>query len=73
MAADPNANRNRLWLLIGAVAVIAILGLVIGFAVVNQNRTPGSGTAAAGSGSEPGSADPALLTVELMTSPDQAA
>lgn len=81
--ADPTANRRRLLMMIGAVAVVAILGLVAGYAIIRTvsqpvaapapSSSPGGdpGASASTLESEPGST--ALLTDALMLSAQQAA
>jgi hypothetical protein len=79
---DPSADRRRLLLMIGAVAVVAILGLVGGYAII---KTTGQPIAAPGSSASPGPTDPgatpsgetsdpgtALITDDLMLSAAQA-
>ena len=80
---DPKADRRRLLLLVGAVAVVAILGLVAGYAIITTTRqpiaAPGPSTTAGPTdpGASPGTdpSDPAgtaLITDALMLSPSQA-
>ena len=78
---DPRADRRRLLLMIGAVAVIAILGLVAGYAIIKTTSQPvAAPSPSTGAESAPGtdptasaSADPtAIITDELMLSPSQA-
>ena len=82
LEADPKADRRRLLLLIGAVAVVAILGLVGGYAII---KTTGQPTAAPGPSTSAGPTDPgatpsgetsdpgtALITDDLMLSAAQA-
>lgn len=80
---DPRADRRRLLLMIGAVAVIAILGLVAGYAIIKtttqpaaapSSASPSSGNASGGDPSDgTSSADPtAIVTDQLMLSPTQA-
>ncbi|HVK34594.1 MAG TPA: hypothetical protein VM428_02955 [Microlunatus sp.] len=79
---DPSADRRRLLLMIGAVAVVAILGLVGGYAII---KTTGQPIAAPGPSTSPGPTDPgttpsgetsdpgtALITDDLMLSAAQA-
>lgn len=80
--ADPKADRRRLLLMIGAVAVVAILGLVAGYAIIRTTSqpvaTPGptGGTQSdptaspSGDATDPGST--ALLTDAMLLSPAQA-
>lgn len=81
--ADPRADRRRLLLLIGAVAVVAVLGLLAGYAIIRSTSQP---IAAPGPSASPGTSDPsaspgtdpsdpagtALITDALMLSPSQA-
>lgn len=79
---DPSADRRRLFLMIGAVAVVAILGLVAGYAII---KTTGQPIAAPGPSTSAGPTDPgatpsgdtsdpgtALITDDLMLSAAQA-
>ena len=76
---DPKQERRRLIVMIGAVAVVAILGLVAGYAIIQTTSqpiaAPGPSASPGQSGSvgdptaEPTDADPtALLTDALMLS-----
>jgi hypothetical protein len=74
----PLGRRAKLALLIGAVAVVVVIGLVIGYAVLgadNQQDPPGvvvgNGPSATGSQS-PDQTGTALLTDAAMLNPDQA-
>ncbi|HEY5787275.1 MAG TPA: hypothetical protein VIT65_21125 [Microlunatus sp.] len=82
LEADPSADRRRLLLMIGAVAVVAILGLLGGYAIIKTTgqpiATPGPSTSAgstdpgaspSGETSDPGTA---LITDDLMLSAAQA-
>ena len=80
---DPRADRRRLLLMIGAVAVVAILGLVAGYAIIRTTgqpiAAPGPSTTAGPThpGASPGTdpSDPsgtALITDALMMSAKQA-
>ena len=82
LEADPKADRRRLLLMIGAVAVVAILGLVGGYAII---KTTGQPIAAPGPSTSAGPTDPgatpsgetsdpgtALITDDLMLSAAQA-
>ncbi len=82
LEADPKADRRRLLLMIGAVAVVAILGLVAGYAII---KTTGQPIAAPGPSTSPGQTDPgatpsgetsdpgtALITDQMMLSAAQA-
>ena len=51
----PSADRRRLFLMIGAVAVVAILGLVAGYAII---KTTGQPIAAPGPSTSTGPTDP---------------
>jgi hypothetical protein len=80
----PLGQRTKLVLLIGAVAVVVVIGLVIGYAVLgadNQpqgNEPPGQpsvagGNATSGNGSQnPDQTGTALLSEAAMLNPDQA-
>ena len=82
LEADPSADRRRLYLMIGAVAVVAILGLVAGYAIITTTgqpiATPGPSTSSGPT--DPGAtpsgetSDPAtaLITDGLMLSAAQA-
>jgi hypothetical protein len=82
LEADPSADRRRLLLMIGAVAVVAILGLVGGYAII---KTTGQPIAAPGPSTSTGPTAPgatpsgetsdsgtALITDDLMLSAAQA-
>ena len=80
--ADPRADRRRLLLLIGAVAVVAILGLVAGYAVIKTTSQPVAAPSPTGAGATDPAASPsdgstspdstAIITDQLMLSPAQA-
>lgn len=70
-------QRTKLALLIGAVAVVVVIGLVIGYAVLGADNQPsdppGSGGTTSGNGSQgPDQTGTALLTEDSMLNPDQA-
>jgi hypothetical protein len=74
----PLGQRTKLALLIGAVAVVVVIGLAIGYAVLGANNRPqdppgagGSGTSGNGSQS-PDQSGTALLTDAAMLNADQA-
>ena len=80
----PLGQRAKLALLIGAVAVVVVIGLAIGYAVLGADNQPqgnqppsqpsgagGSGTSGNGSQSTDKTAT-ALLTDDAMLNPDQA-
>lgn len=79
--ADPSADRRRLLLMIGAVAVVAILGLLAGYAIIKSTTQPVAGPGPNG-GTTDASTSPsdgasttdntALITDEMMLSPAQA-
>ncbi len=83
LEADPRADRRRLLLTIGAVAAVAILGLVAGYAVIKATSQPvaapppttGTGASEPGATPSDGSTSPdstAIITDQLMLSPAQA-
>ena len=80
--ANPHAARRRLMLMIGAVAVVAVLGLLAGYALIKTTTqpvaAPGPTTSTEGTGTDApsGSASSAdataLVTEAMMLSPTQA-
>ncbi|MFT4166449.1 MAG: hypothetical protein QM650_14520 [Microlunatus sp.] len=81
--ADPKADRRRLLLMIGAVAVVAVLGLLAGYAIIKTTSQPvaGPGTAtsaqpdpdAPSTGDASNPANTALITDQmLLTDTDSA-
>jgi hypothetical protein len=82
----PWGQRAKLALLIGAVAVVVVIGLVIGYAVLgadnqpqdnqpqgNQPPSPATGSGTSGDGSQgPDQTGTALLSDAAMLNPDQA-
>jgi hypothetical protein len=79
---EPLSQRAKLALLIGAVAVVAVIGLVIGYTVLAAGKQPQSQpsvpTSAGGRGTSsnasraPGQTGTAVLTDAAMLNPDQA-
>jgi len=75
----PLGQRTKLALLIGAVAVVVVIGLVIGYAVLGADNRPqdppgvvvGNGPSA-NSSQSPDQTGTALLTDAVMLNPDQA-
>ena len=73
----PLGQRTKLALLIGAVAVVVVIGLVIGYAVLGADNQPqdppGGSSTTSGNGSQsPDQTGTALLTDDAMLNPDQA-
>lgn len=81
--ADPKADRRRLLLMIGAVAVVAILGLLAGYAIIKTTSqpvaAPGSATSAPPdpdappTGDTTSSANTALITDQMLLTDTDAA
>ena len=71
----PLSGHGKLAVLIGAVAVVVVIGLVVGYSVLadRQPQTqPSLGPSTSGGGAPPGQTETAVLTDESMLNPDQA-